>query len=401
MSEISPFADQMISLLPPLWAQAGEEYLMKQSVLGILSALVTSMMGDSQKYHPLIISLVSSSVDVASNTRVYLLEDALDLWSNILVETPTPASLEIINLAQHLFPLYDSASENLRKALEITELYIFLIPQHFLSESSRLLGPFASLLDTTKREAAGLVINLVELLIRSADSLGGLEAIAHLTTSMISTNFLPTILKGLKTAYSAHQTTGPNHVSSSIDGVVETDYLSFLSRLALASPSLFVSALAAAMPSASFDEIISWLLTEWFSHFDNISYPEKKKLSCLALTALLETNEPWILSRLQELMTVWTDSIIDLVEADDGGTDCLVYRNEELLKGDWRESPADERRRKLKFLDPVHRLNIKTFVKERLEAAVLRAGGMEVFERMWVVNVDKDVLRGFGELNVV
>ena len=36
---ISPFADQIVSLLSPLWDQAGEEHLMKQAILGISSTL--------------------------------------------------------------------------------------------------------------------------------------------------------------------------------------------------------------------------------------------------------------------------------------------------------------------------------------------------------------------------
>lgn len=400
--QISPLADQIISLLSPLWSQAGGEYLMKQSILAILSALVSSMKDESQRYHAMIIPLIDSSVQLTSPTRVYLLEEAMDLWATILVQTCSPAPQETIKLAQHLFPMYEAASDTLRKALEITETYILLIPQHFISESMRLLVPFSSLLGATKPEAIGVITRLVELLVQSAEYIGGLQAVSQLTMNLVSSQFLFTLLTGLRAAFSAHQTTGPNRTSSSVDGVVETDYLSVLARLALASPSLFTSALTAAWPQENFETTISWLLAEWFSHIDNIGDPERKKLSCLALTNLLQAGQPWILNHLQELMTVWTDTITELIDnSDGGGTDCLVYRNEQKLRPEGPEPPADERRRRLRFADPVHRLDIKIFIRERLQGAAVACGGQEAFEKLWVVNVDRDVLRGFGELGVV
>lgn len=349
----------------------------------------------------MIIPLIDSSVQPTSPTRVYLLEEAMDLWATILVQTSSPAPQETINLAQHLFPMYEAASDTLRKALEITETYILLIPQHFLSESVRLLVPFSSLLGATKREAIGVITRLVELLIQSAEYIGGLQAVSQLTTNLVSSQFLFTLLTGLRAAYSAHQTTGPNRASSSIDGIVETDYLSVLARLALASPSLFTSALTAAWPQEEFGTAISWLLAEWFCHIDNIGDPERKKLSCLALTNLLQAGQPWILNHLQELMTVWTDTITELIDNDSDGTDCLIYWDEQKLRPEGPEAPADERRRRLSFADPVHRLDVKVFLHERLQGAAAACGGQEAFEKLWVVNVDKDVLRAFGELGVV
>lgn len=398
---ISPLADQIVSLLHPLWAQAGDVYLIKQTILGILSGLVTSMKHESQRYHTMIIPLIESSVDPSSEIRVYLIEEAMDLWSAVLIQTPSPPSQEIISLTRHLIPMYESASEILRKAFEITELYIQLVPRYFFTEAPVLLRPLASLLATTKREAAGLITDLVELLIRTADHLDGSQGVANLTAHLMSSEFLSILLIGLRNAYEAHQTTGPNRPSTSIDGLVETDYLSVLARLALASPSLFLSALKATIPSESIEATISWLLTEWLSHLDNVCNPEKRKLFCLALTALLETNQPWILDRLQELMTLWTDLVAELVDEENRGADCLVWWNVDNLKPEGQETPADERRRNLTFADPIHKLDLKGFVRDMLKATVEACGGRESFERMWLVNVDAEVVRAFGALGVV
>lgn len=391
----------MISLLHPLWAQAGDVYIIKQTILAILSELVTSMKQDSRRYHPMIIPLIEGSVDPSSEIRVYLIEEAMDLWAAILVQTPSPASQEVVSLARHLFPIYESASEMLRKAFEITDLYIQLIPRHFFSEASLLLRPLASILSTSRREAAGLITELVEMLIRTADHLDGSQGVSNLTTHLISSGLLSNLLIGLRSAYEAHQTTGPNRPSTSIDGLIETDYLCVLARLALASPALFLSALTATIPSESIEATVSWLLTEWLSHLDNVANPEKKKLLCLALTAFLETNQPWILGRLQELMTIWTDLIAELVDGDNRGVDCLVWWDANNLKPEGPEAPADERRRNLTYADPVHRIDLKAFVRDKLQAAVKACGGRETFKSRWLVNVDGEIVKAFGALGVV
>ena len=389
-----------MALLPPLWDQAGEEYLMKQTILSILTALITSMKKDSHRYHPLILPLIQASIDPSSETHVYLLEDALDLWSTILTQTRTPASQEVISLADNLFPMFDVASDTLRKALEITESYILLIPAEILASAPRLITPLSALLGNLKREANGIITHLVELLIREAAVLGGVDAVTQLTSHLLDNHLLTTILTTLQDAYAAHQTTGPNRTIPSIDGIVETDYLSVLARLALTSPALFVNTMTATARNLgeSFETFIAWLLTEWFSHLDNIASPDRKKLHCLALTNLLETNAPWILGHLQDLMTVWTDVITELIDAETG-QDSLVYWDESALKGEG-ESAEDERRRNLEFVDPVRRIDVKGFVREKVEAAVSGAGRREAFE-VWVGNVDKDILAGFGALGVV
>ena len=48
-NHISPFTDQIVSILPGLWEASGEEHLLKQAILTILSTLVGAMKGQSQR----------------------------------------------------------------------------------------------------------------------------------------------------------------------------------------------------------------------------------------------------------------------------------------------------------------------------------------------------------------
>ncbi|KAK4696081.1 importin-11, partial [Lecanoromycetidae sp. Uapishka_2] len=385
----------------------------KMALLNTISLIVAKMerQAESRRYHSLIIPLIGSSVEPSSETRTYLLEDALDLWAAVLEQTPSEdVPADIIALVRFLTPLYEVASENLKKALEITELYIYIIPGEMLSNAAVILNPLAFLLSAVKREATGMVTSLAELLIRSAISLAGVSGLGELTQVMLSSNMLPTLLSGLHDAYIAHQTTGPNRKVSQIDGIVETDYLNVMARLAIASPTMFLAIIDTVTfdrhpeGQQTLDAKLAWLLTEWLSHMDNIGHPAHKKLNCLALTSLLETGEPWILSRLQSLMSVWTDVVNELVEdyslqeGIEDKRDSLVYQKPEASEF---ETPADVRRRLLGFEDPVHRIDIRVFVREKLTASIETCGGMDTFQREWVQNVDQDVVKSFGDLGII
>ena len=416
-----------MSLLPPLWTQSGEEYIMKQSILSILAALITSTKSSSQRYHQLVLPLIQSSLDPESPSRLYLLEDALDLWTSILAETPT-SSPELLSLIPLLLPLLENLTPILRVAIHILESYLLLAPSHILSLSQGLSPLLSSLLaNNPKPEPAGLVCHLLELLIQSATLVGGPPAIDILVRSL-STPLLSTLTSNLHSAYLAHQTTGPNRTLSSIDGIVETDHLAVLARIALASPEAFVQAMqivaATITPQAAqhysspsfFEDLISWLLTEWFAHLDNIGNPERKKLMCLALTRLLRFAQPWILLHLQELMTMWTDVVVEVIELsppedeDNGGglskglgRDCLVWRAEVMASMGQQqgESVEEGRKREMACRDEVHRVDVREVIRSELVAVVAACGGEEAFQREWVGNVDEDVVKAFGGLGIL
>ncbi|KAL9588643.1 MAG: hypothetical protein Q9203_002554 [Teloschistes exilis] len=398
--EISPFADKIIAFLPPLWEQAGKEFLTKQLILGILSTLISALKGESPKYYHLIIPLIDNSVNVQSESYEQLVEDALGLWEATLQQTSSDAVPQLIALAPRLFPILEAGSVALPTALHIMETYVYLAPREMLQSIRPLLPSLTSLLKGARREVTGTVLSIVELLMRSALDIGGDEALRILTLELLQAHFLQTIVTGLHGAYESHQTTGPNRSRTWLDVLVETDYLSLLSRLALSSPGLLLDGLAAAMPQQGKEESMGWILTEWFRHLDNISHPEKKKLNCLALTALLKTNEPWILIHLQDLMTIWTEVIVELYDDEEVTSDCLVYLKPDAMQGE-RETAEEERQRKLMFGDPVHRLDLKAFVREHVRQTIEAVGGEAAFQTRWVVNVDQEVLQEFGRLGVM
>ena len=364
----------------------------------------------------------------SQETRVYLLEEALDLLANIIEQTEIPPPVDLIAIAPCLLKVLDLGTDTLRKTLEIIESYFLLCPFEMLQVPFRtsLVTSLDSLLGSVKADSNGVLTHLTEVIILQAESLAGEQAIELTVTDFLNSYFLPNLLNGLHGSYIAHCTTGPLAKDSPVDGAIETDGFTILSRLLLASPRITLSAIqparsisntAKAKPDTvseipeNFDETIQWLLQEWFSHFPDIPSPPVRKLHCLALTNLLTTFQPFILDRLQDLMTIWTSVIIELRTSDepeDAKTDSLVYdpgaiQDVYAVTDEQRrpEAPEEVRRREFSGRDPVHRYNTAEFVATRLSATIKEIGGIDLFREQWLANVDAEVVKAFGDLGVL
>ena len=415
---IAPFANQLVSLLPPLWTENPSEFLIKQSILTLLTSLVNALLTESVTYHPIILPLIQSSVAPNSETRPFLLEDALELWAALLVQSPS-SSPDLVSLAEYLFPIFDTAVDVLLKTLDIIESYILLAPTDMLAQSPRLIFSFRELLDgSTKREVHGRVTNLVEQLIMAADRhLNGQAGVRQRKNHVVDIAFLEILFKGLKSAHDAHQATGPKRPSTHVDGIIETDHLSILARLLLNTPDILVGIVACLEKPDDIFPAMHWLLTEWFSHTANIGSPTRKKLHCLGLTSLFSLAftspeyQKLLLGRLQEYMAFWTETILDICDIEEAGmemgapgpnvgNDLLISTDPDGGKMEG-ESAEEGRRRAMAFEDPVHRIDVKAFVREVLEEVVRGCGGQEVFANEWVVNVDGEVVKGFAQLGIL
>lgn len=355
---------------------------------------------------------------------MYLLDEALDLWHAIIQATPSPASPEIISLLPSLFPILEAATDNTPQAIQILESYVFLAPQEILGDRFRLplLVILESLLKSTTKQRLGVIPRIVDLMLRGAETVDGGSETTYsiISQSLLDSSFLASLLEGLYSAYEASQTSGPHRKSSPVVGVVESDYFSVLARLALASPTIFASSVAAATNSSD-EQALTWILTEWFSHYDNIGSINQKKLHALAITQLLalpgvplDPSLPppppsFILSHLQSYLSMWTDLITELA---DGGTDpnadYLVCWNapagsETAMPENTQEAESPEivRRRDWQSGDAIHRFAIRDFVRHRLQEVISGCGGAQRFQDEWLVNVDTEVVSAFGALGLL
>ncbi|KAI5294635.1 hypothetical protein KEM52_003559 [Ascosphaera acerosa] len=420
-TEVAPFTDRIISLLPGLWELAGEEYLMKQAILTLLATMMHSLREGSARYQSLIMPLVQQSCEPGSDSSSYLLEEALDLWEAVLVQAPPIATPEVLALVPCLFKIFDAEVDGVLQALDITRSYLYLAPGEMLLDDVRvpLLSCLNKLLHLSAKDRIGAVPLLGEQLICAVRVVqaGNEQALRILAGTMVETGFLPSILAGLRDAYEANQTTGPNRKTSPIFGVMETDYFSVLAQLALDSPRVFLESVAAACPGQTQEQAMKWLLAEWFAHYDSVYSVPRKKLHVLALTRLLSINgtasppPPFLLNELQSYLTCWTDLIFEVGEVgkpgeDDGydsaeerplpGGDYLVSTYDVTDTSNWARAPEVMRQVRWEKLDPVGKINTYEFVLETLRGVIQVCGGPAAFNAEWLVNVDADVVKQGG-----
>lgn len=417
---IEPYSDAIMSLLPALWAASGEEHLMKQATLTMITAITTSLKRKSLRYHSLIIPLIRDSVQPGSEAIVYLLEEALELWPALLQQTPSadpPPSAELLTLSTSLLPLAETGSESLRSVFDIVESYIILSPNTILSPA--ILSPLLTALrpmfeerNHTRLSDVSKASHVVETLIASLSMPSHFDnddvrqqVLQRLLSTFVSTGFLPTILNNLKAAYTYHQDPRPSHKPPDVIGPKETSLFSILSHIALQSPQMFLEVIETGSSPGSF-QTASWLIPEWIANFDAVGSIQDKKLQTLAITNLLSssaTGPPKImLEQLQSLMTLWTDVVTALGDEapEESQGDYLWYgytNNAEVVWAD--EAPEEGRRRELSQVDPVHKVNLRVFVGEKLRE-VVGAVGMDVFQQ-WVGQVDGAVVNAFGALGLI
>ncbi|KAF8462559.1 armadillo-type protein [Kalaharituber pfeilii] len=395
---VEPFAERVVNIIPPLWEATGEEHIFKQAILVVLTKIVSALKAKGLRYHSMVLPLIKFSVETGTGMQVYLLDEGLELWDATIKATPAPAPQELLELVPYIFPLAELGSDTLRKVLEIIEDYIILAPREMIIHyRDALFSVFASLIGDLKPDPNRVVTAGVDMVLRAAGN--NEDAVQEIVKSMLDSGFLFKIFDGMHSNWKARQATGPHKVYNKVDTVILSDYFQVLARMVLGSTRLFVGAVeyVGQRVGEDIEKTIGWVLDEWFNHFGNMGNPKTRTLNLLALTKLLECNEKWILVKLQDLMTVWTDVITEVDTSSDANEDLIFWAEDESLAS----IPHLKRLGQLATEDPVQTADVRQWVKHYLMQAQQENGGEEVFATEWVANVDTSVLKDFAKLGVV
>jgi hypothetical protein len=399
-------AEDIISILPRLWTENESENLMKAAIVSVLAKLVKSMRHESVRIHHVMLPTIKMAMDPTSESQIYLLEDSLDLWQSIMRQTPVSGiSDDLLTMFPLIFPTFEMETEYIKSGLRITQSYALLSPSTLLHDSIRLplFTQFCTLLDVRRTDIIDDLCGTLETLITGASALGGASAIQVVVSALMDAN--TRMLDSLHSNYDTHQTTGPNRKDPPQDWKNETQYLLILARILIVDSNIFLSIVDIWARSRNRDTETALIevLDEWFANMDAVSAPAKKKLLVLAVTKLLETGATWILSRLQELMALWTSISTELRDESKGPlSDSLVV---EPRNGDEpaeeMEGPEDKRRREAIFGDVSRTVNVNEFVKWHLNRAIEASGGGQAFQERWVGDVDKEIVKGFEETGIM
>ncbi|XP_063667284.1 importin-11 isoform X7 [Pan troglodytes] len=323
--QIRPYVGCLVQYLPLLWKQSEEHNMLRCAILTTLIHLVQGLGADSKNLYPFLLPVIQLSTDVSQPPHVYLLEDGLELWLVTLENSPciTP---ELLRIFQNMSPLLELSSENLRTCFKIINGYIFLSSTEFLQ--------------------------VVENALKVNPILG----------PQMFQPILPYVFKGI--------------IEGERYPVVMSTYLGVMGRVLLQNTSFFSSLLneMAHKFNQEMDQLLGNMIEMWVDRMDNITQPERRKLSALALLSLLPSDNSVIQDKFCGIINISVEGLHDVMTEDpETGTykDCMLMSHLEEPKVTEDEEPPteqDKRKKMLALKDPVHTVSLQQFIYEKLKA---------------------------------
>ncbi|XP_078405147.1 importin-11 isoform X1 [Cetorhinus maximus] len=373
--QIRPYVGCLVQYLPLLWKQSEDHNMLRCAILTTLIHLVQGLGADSKNLYPFLLPVIQLSTDVSQPPHVYLLEDGLELWLVTLENSPS-ITPELLGIFQNMSALLELGSENIRTCFQIINAYIFLTSSEFLQNfAASLCQSFCELMQDITTEGQVQVLKVVENVLKVNPILG----------PQMFQPLLPSVLKGI------------------VDGekypVVMSTYLGIAGRVLLQNAGFFSSLLSqiALELNQEMDQLLGSIIEMWVDRMDNITQPERRKLSALALLSLLPSENGVIQDKFCGIINICVEALHDVLSEDpDTGTykDCMVMSHfEEQKVSDDEEPPTEQDRRKklLALKDPVHTVSLQQFVYEKLKAQQ-ELLGEQGFQSL-MESVDTEVVR--------
>ncbi|XP_074787652.1 importin-11 isoform X2 [Athene noctua] len=350
--QVRPYVGCLVQYLPLLWKQSEEHNMLRCAILTTLIHLVQGLGADSRSLYPFLLPVIQLSTDVSQPPHVYLLEDGLELWLVTLENSPclTP---ELLSIFQNMSALLELSSENFTNCFKIINAYIFLSSSEFLQMYAvDLCRSFCEVLKDTTTDGQVQVLKVVENVLKVNPVLG----------PQMFQPLLPSIVRGI------------------IDGerypVVMSTYLGIMGRILLQNAkffSLLLNQMACEL-GQELDQILGNVIEMWVDRMDNITQPERRKLSALALLSLLPSLNSVIQDKFCGIINISVEGLHDVMSEDpetETYKDCMLMSHFEELKVTEDEEPPteqDKRKKMLALKDPVHTVSLQQFVYEKLKA---------------------------------
>uniref|UniRef100_A0A8D2IW74 Importin-11 n=1 Tax=Varanus komodoensis TaxID=61221 RepID=A0A8D2IW74_VARKO len=382
--QIRPYVGCLVQYLPLLWKQSEEHNMLRCAILTTLIHLVQGLGADSKNLYPFLLPVIQLSTDVSQPPHVYLLEDGLELWLVTLENSPclTP---ELLRIFQNMSALIELSSENLRTCFKIINGYIFLSPTEFLQVyAAELCNSFCEVLKDITTEGQVQVLKVVENVLK-VNPLLGPEMFRPL---------LPSVFHGI--------------INGERYPVVMSTYLGVIGRVLLQNKSffsLFLNQMASEFGQEP-EQLLGHMIEMWVDRMDNITQPERRKLSALALLSLLPSDNSIIQDKFCGIVNISVEGLHDVMTEDTETRtfkDCMLMSVTEEPKVTEEEEPPteqDKRKKMLALKDPVHSVSLQQFVYEKLKAQQELLGEQGFQALMETVDTEivtqlQDFLQGF------
>ncbi|XP_075445953.1 importin-11 isoform X1 [Ascaphus truei] len=350
--QIRPYVGCLVQYLPLLWKQSEEHNMLRCAILTTLVHLVKGLGEDGKNLYHFLLPVIQLSTDVSQPPHIYLLEDGLELWLVTLENCPS-ITPELLHIFQNMAALLELSSENLLICFKIINAYIFSASSEFLQMyAANLCQSFLEILKDITTDGQVQVLKVVENVLQVNPAVG--PQMFHA--------LLPPVFRGI------------------IDGerypVVMATYLGILGRVLLQNTSCFSSLLYQMSQeyNEEIDQILGNLIEMWVDRMDNITQPERRKLSALALLSLLPSVNSVIQDKFCGIINVCVEGLHDVMTEDPETSsykDCMLISHFEEPKVTEEEEPPteqDKRKKMVALKDPVHTVSLQQFVYEKLKA---------------------------------
>lgn len=335
-ARVSPYADTVLEMLPSLWEEAGEQQLLRVTIVQVLTSLVQSLGGDSVKAYNIAMPVMTVSLDRESPFHAFLYDDSLLMWEALVKNAPEPNDT-IFSLFPAVTDALDRSTENLYFVLKILEGYALLSPDYTVQKHGQtLFTTFGKYMDVLSFDVVQQVAQCVEYMTFCSEP-------TQLIQLAIQTGFFKAMVNYI---LDKDENSAPSAIA---------DLLQVLARMVIAAPNF----LAEALPE---EAARSAVIAAWLAKFQSMCKPHERKLASLGLTALISSGDPVVKHHMKDIVGCWVELTDEVAENEQG--DCNVYYTvSEWVDPDEPISPHTQRQQDLKKKDPIHTYPLKAYIQ--------------------------------------
>lgn len=295
------------------------------------------------------------------------------LWLAVIGNS-TALTPELLKLCDHLLPIIEMSSENLRTVLQLIHAYILLDAQAYLSRYGEgFVSYCVRSFEDIRVEGIIAMLRIFETCLKT-DATMGLRLVRPA---------LPFVFQQVYLKQEYPMTMGW--------------YLTIVARTLLIDQAVFMSVVQQ-LPQA---DALARILDVWIEMFPMVpdTHAEKRKLFCLAFASIFSSNE-LLLARLPHILQLVDETLGEVMDkqyaaVEEGATkttprfyDSLVIHDEHELdelqqqlgtedfhaKGYPAKTYHDDRHRQLVLKDPVYKIPLTEYLKWQLQSLQAQLG---------------------------
>ena len=354
---VKPFANDIVSMIPEVWQNAGDQSLLRIQVLSAMHRMMQCLGASSASTYPIIVPLLQYSVNPDGPESVSIYEDALLLLHSVLqfaVElTPQVAEL-VIFVARHM----QRSTEYLPLTSKILEAYLLVGGLPFLQvHHNCVFGALLDVVNSINSRGLAMMAPALDLILQifPQGELGVLEPIFQsLLRRLVDDNESDEALI---------------HIACVFARLAITNLAYFVQVIGKCGTQMF----------GSEDALFGRLVFVWTEKSYAVASVLKRKILCVGLVLLLDTNHPSISSRIPEpilpfLLEVGhefkSSHALDEIDLAQEWHDAEDYLDDSGISPG-EEDPDAARRAGLWKSDPVNKAQLVPMLQDRVAKGVL------------------------------